>query len=173
MGEENIMAKCRTRLTCLSYNYGAAHNAPQEGEGNGVTTGNEDTPRNALSILVAEDETVSRLFLSRILMKLGHEVTSAKNGREVLEILQHNDTFDVLLTDIRMPQLDGIEVSRILRSSKQFRHRLGLPIIAMTALRKQDDKNMYLKAGMDDYLPKPIDGRLLKIILDQVARKLQ
>jgi len=173
MGEENIMAKSSTRFNCLTYNYSAAHTSPQVGEENGVTTGNEDTPRKSLSILVAEDETVSRLLLSRMLMKEGHEVTSAKDGREALEILKNNDAFDVLLTDIRMPQIDGLEVSRILRSGKQFRHRAGLPIIAMTAFSKQDDKNMYLKAGMDDYLPKPIDGRLLKIILGQVAGKLQ
>ena len=87
--------------------------------------------------------------------------------------MQDNESFDVLLTDIKMPQIDGVELSRILRSSEKFSHRNGLSIIAMTAFARPGDKDVFLKAGMDDYLPKPIDGRLLEIILEQVSGKSQ
>ena len=137
--------------------------------GQSVSTRSEEPPHHPLSILVAEDEPISRLFLSRVLAKLGHVVRTAKDGKEVLEILQDKDAFDVLLTDIKMPQIDGIELSKILRSSEKYRHRNTLSIIAMTAFAMPGDKELFLKAGMDDYLPKPIDGRLLEIILKQVS----
>jgi len=153
----------------VSPSRGVQNNSPGTAGTKSVSTRSGEPPRRALSILIAEDEPVSRLFLSRVLAKLGHEVRSAKNGKEVLEILQDNESFDVLLTDIKMPQIDGVELSRILRSSEKYHHCNGLSIIAMTAFAMPGDRDIFLKAGMDDYLPKPIDGRLLEIILEHVS----
>ncbi|SHO42805.1 response regulator [Desulfopila aestuarii] len=157
----------------VSPSHGVQKNSPGTASGKTVSTRSEEPPRRSLSILIAEDEPISRLFLSRVLAKLGHEVRSAKNGQEVLTILQDNESFDVLLTDIKMPQIDGVELSRILRSSEKYSHRNGLSIIAMTAFARPGDKDVFLKAGMDVYLPKPIDGRLLEIILEKVSGKSQ
>lgn len=147
--------------------------SPSASGGKAVSLRSEEPPRNSLSILIAEDEPISRLFLSRVLAKLGHEVKSAKDGQEVLDILNENEQFDILFTDIKMPQLDGIELSRILRTNNQYRHHSGLSIIAMTASATPSEKESFLKAGMDDYLPKPIDGKLLEIILGKMSGRSQ
>jgi len=167
------MTQSRKLPNSVSPPHGVQKSSPGTAGGQSVGTRSEEPPRHSLSILIAEDEPISRLFLSRVLAKLGHEVRSAKNGQEVLEILQDNESFDVLLTDIKMPQLDGVELSRILRSNEKYRHRNGLSIIAMTAFATTGDRDNFLKAGMDDYLPKPIDGRLLEIMLEQVSGKSQ
>lgn len=167
------MTESHIVLNSASPPHGVQKYSPATASGKSVSTRRENPPRHPLSILIAEDEPISRLFLSRVLAKLGHDVRSAKNGHEVLEILQDNESFDVLLTDIKMPQIDGVELSRILRSSEKYRHRTGLSIIAMTAFAMPGDKDIFLQAGMDDYLPKPIDGRLLEIVLEQVTGKDQ
>jgi len=134
-----------------------------------VTAGDCEPSDGSLTILVAEDESVCRLFLSRILAKLGHEVRSVKNGREVLELLLGGEQIDLLLTDIQMPLIDGLELAGILRSDKRYRRHAGLPIVAMTAYPSPGAREQFLKAGMDDYLPKPIDGRLLELLIARVA----
>lgn len=133
----------------------------------------EDSVQPPLRILVAEDESISRMFISKVLMKFGHEVRSVKNGQEVLEILAENEKFDVLLTDIQMPLLNGVELTHIIRSDTKYRHQAGIPIIAMTAYAISGDREEFLKAGMDDYLPKPIDAKLLAIMIEQVMPKPQ
>lgn len=139
----------------------------------GVTPGCDDPPCRSLSILIAEDDPVSRLFLARVLNKLGHNVHSVANGREVLDLLKSRERYDLLLTDIKMPLVNGVDLSRILRSDRRYHHRLDLIIVAMTAYGAPGDRANFLKAGMDDFLPKPIDGRLLKIMLDQFVSNTQ
>ncbi len=134
---------------------------------------NENPSENSLKILVAEDDNISRLFLAKVLQKIGHQVKSVKNGKEVLETLRNDGPFDVLLTDIQMPELDGVEVTKILRSEDSFKVHAHLPVIAMTAYGAKGDKEKYLKAGIDDYLPKPIDPKLLAFILEQIPSKPQ
>lgn len=141
--------------------------------GTTVATRKAEPPHTPLSILIAEDEAISRLFLSRVLTKLGHKVRSARNGQEVLDILGEHEIFDLLLTDIQMPEIDGVELTRILRSSLRFSHRLELPIIAMSAYAMPGDRETFLQAGMDEYLPKPLDSKLLEIMLEQFSGKYQ
>lgn len=158
---------------CVKNSRVALRNAVPAVKAKTVTTGNDEPPDNSLTILVAEDESVCRLFLSSILAKLGHEVRSAKNGREVLELLLGREKFDLLLTDIHMPQLDGVSLAGILRSDRRYRRHAGLPIIAMTAYTGPEARERFLQAGMDDYLPKPIDGRLLEILLARLTAQAQ
>jgi CheY-like chemotaxis protein len=127
----------------------------------------------ALSILVAEDESISRLFLARFLATMGHRVVTAKNGQEVLTVLESSEPFDLLLTDIQMPIVDGVELVRVLRNDQRYHHRHALSVIAMTAYGTPGDQEAFLHAGMDEYLPKPIDGRLLKVMLEQITRQHQ
>ena len=141
--------------------------------GKRVRAGSEEPAQPSLKILVAEDEPISRLFLSKVLAKMGHEVKSVKSGKEVLEILAGKEKFDALLTDIQMPSLDGVELTQVIRSDGIYRPHAQLPIIAMTAYAISGDREKFLRAGMDDYLPKPIDPKLLAVILEQVIPKPQ
>lgn len=161
------------KTTCSSFTHVIPVYSSHKGKGNFLKTKSEEPSPVSLKILVAEDESISRMFISKVLAKFGHEVKSVKNGREVLELLAQKETFDVLLTDIQMPLLDGVELTNILRSDKEFLPLAQFPIIAMTAYAMSGDREKFLKAGMDHYLPKPIDPKLLAIILEQVIAKPQ
>lgn len=109
-----------------------------------------------LQILVAEDNLINQKLILRILTKLGYHPAMAENGLEVLALLAQND-FDLILMDIQMPEMDGLEATRIIRSNPG--RQPG--IIAMTANAMQEDKENCLAAGMNDYLSKPVKIELL------------
>ena len=106
-----------------------------------------------LRILLAEDNTTNQKLALRLLERLGYRAEVAANGLEVLEAL-HRQEYDVVLMDVQMPEMDGLEATR--------RIRLELPerrqpyIIAMTANAMQGDREICLAAGMDEYVSKPI-----------------
>lgn len=127
----------------------------------------------SLKILIAEDETISRLFISKVLERSGHMVLLARDGKEVLQILLEEGSLDVIITDIQMPELDGVEMTRILRTDQLYQSHAHLPVIAMTAYGMKSDRERYLQAGIDEYLPKPIDPNLLTIMLNQLTDKVQ
>ena len=109
-----------------------------------------------LSIMVAEDNQINQKLILRILNKLGYEPMVAQNGLEVMALLdQHH--FDLILMDVQMPEMDGLEATRLIRASGN--HQLA--IMAMTANAMLEDKEMCLAAGMDDYMSKPLDIGLL------------
>src|SRR5262249_26234469 len=101
-----------------------------------------------LRILVAEDNRVNQMLMQRLLQARGHAVQLAENGRSVLDALE-NGNFDLVLMDVQMPGMDGLEATRILRD----RYRVGarMPIIAMTAHAMEGDREKCLAAGMDGY----------------------
>lgn len=104
-----------------------------------------------LKILVAEDNIINQKLILRILSKLGYQAVMAQNGLEVIALTELQ-TFDVILMDIQMPMMDGLEATQVIRSSK-----IEQPfIIAMTANAMPEDKEDCLRAGMNDYLSKPI-----------------
>jgi len=103
-------------------------------------------------ILLAEDDMVSQFGMAKLLEKAGHSVRTAKNGREVLAMLEDGDV-DMILMDVQMPVLDGVETTRLIRASG--RPFAGLPIIAMTAYVMPGDREKFLAAGMDGYIGKP------------------
>ena len=105
----------------------------------------------ALRVLLAEDNSVNQLIATRMLERLGHEVVVAANGRIAVE-LALAESFDLILMDMQMPEMDGLEATRELRK----RHSLGLPVIALTANALAGDRERCLEAGMTDYLTKPI-----------------
>jgi signal transduction histidine kinase len=112
-----------------------------------------------LRILLAEDNPVNQLVAMRLMQKQGHTVTVAASGGQALAAL-NRDTFDVVLMDINLPELDGIQATRIIRASEQDTGR-HIPIIAVTALAMKGDEEKCLNAGMDAYVSKPIKAREL------------
>jgi len=114
-------------------------------------------------ILLAEDNLVNQRVAARILEKAGHIVAIAGNGREALAALRR-ETFHLVLMDVQMPEMDGLEATRAIRKDEAGTNR-RIPIVAMTAHAMTDDKNKCLAAGMDGFLSKPIRADdLLKLV---------
>ncbi|WP_027367469.1 PAS domain S-box protein [Desulfocurvibacter africanus] len=116
-----------------------------------------------LRILLAEDEQLNREFVTFFLSGEGHTVTTATNGCEALDLLERQD-FDVVLMDVQMPELDGLEATRRIRSLEKP-DKAHVPIIALTAYAMKEDRERVMAAGMDDYLSKPLD-------MDELRRSL-
>jgi CheY-like chemotaxis protein len=118
----------------------------------------------SLLILLAEDNPVNQKVAIRLLEKRGHRVVAASNGREALSALAH-DSYDLVLMDVQMPEMDGLEATKLLRAKEKGtgRHQ---PVVAMTALVMKGDRERCLEAGMDGYLAKPIRPQELDQILD-------
>jgi signal transduction histidine kinase/DNA-binding response OmpR family regulator len=116
-----------------------------------------------LKVLLAEDNEVNRSVALRMLERLGYTADVAVNGREVLERLERS-AYDVVLMDVQMPEMDGLEASRAIcrRWPESRRPR----IIAMTAEAMEGDRETCIAAGMDDYIAKPVDLALLRRALD-------
>jgi CheY-like chemotaxis protein len=112
----------------------------------------------SLNILLAEDNLVNQKLAVKLLTKRGHRVTVVGNGQEALKSLQ-TSTFDIVLMDVQMPVLDGLSATRQIRKAEGSRNRT--PIIAMTAHAMTGNREKCLEAGMDDYVSKPINPRLL------------
>ncbi|MDQ7018280.1 MAG: ATP-binding protein [Robiginitomaculum sp.] len=124
--------------------------------------------KRRLRLLAAEDNALNRKVLAAFLKPTPVELTFAEDGEAALQILQTR-AFDVVLMDIQMPKMDGIEVTRAVREHEgpnQF-----VPIIAMTANAMQGDRVAYLAAGMDAYVSKPIDARLLISTIIHATKK--
>lgn len=115
-----------------------------------MTTENEIS---SLKILLAEDNTTNQKVALLMLKKLGYQADIANNGLEVLEALR-KQAYDIVLMDVQMPEMDGLEASRLIR--QEFSKQEEPWIIAMTANALQGDKEMCLESGMNDYVTKPI-----------------
>lgn len=107
-----------------------------------------------MKILLAEDNLINQKLAVSVLTRDGHQVTIANDGREVLRKIQE-DQFDVVLMDIQMPELDGLETTEQIRRQEEATQS-HLPIIAMTAHAMKGDREKCIDAGMDDYVAKPI-----------------
>jgi signal transduction histidine kinase/CheY-like chemotaxis protein len=121
----------------------------------------------ALRILLAEDNPVNQRVAAALLGKRGHEVVVAKHGAEALDLLAH-EPFDVVLMDVQMPVMDGLEATRKIREWECGRGR-RTPILAFTAHAMKGDRERCLAAGMDDYLTKPVEPRRLDEALAALA----
>jgi PAS domain S-box-containing protein len=108
-------------------------------------------------ILLVDDNATNRKVASQILMKAGCVVETVTSGQEAIDRLTHDADFDLVLMDIQMPEMDGMETTRRLQTSGQELP----PIIAMTAYAMKEDRERFLAVGMDDYLAKPIRAQQL------------
>ena len=107
-----------------------------------------------LRVLLAEDSLVNQKLAVALLERQGHEVVVASNGREALAAWE-TQQFDLILMDVQMPELDGLEATAAIRAREKQTGK-HVPIIAMTAHALKGDREMCLQAGMDDYLAKPV-----------------
>jgi two-component system, sensor histidine kinase and response regulator len=124
-------------------------------------------PPSSLRILVAEDNEFSAQLMEQLLARRGHRLRLATNGREALTLAGEGG-FDLLLLDVHMPELDGFEVVQALRERERT---VGghLPVIALTARSRKEDRERCLAAGMDDFLTKPIRPAELLAAIDRLA----
>ena len=117
-----------------------------------------------LRVLLAEDNSVNRELATTVLQKLGHIVQAVWNGQEALNSWSHGD-FDLILMDVQMPILDGLEATARIRQQEEGTGR-HIPIIGLTAHAMKGDRELGLSSGMDEYLTKPIQ-------LDDLARAIE
>jgi CheY-like chemotaxis protein len=129
------------------------------------------TPRQGrqLRVLVAEDNVINQKLARCLLEERGHEVTTVVNGREAIQVSERQH-FDLVLMDVQMPELDGLEATAAIRRREAHTGR-HLPIIAMTAYAMSGDRDRCLAAGVDGYLSKPIRGSDLWLAIEEVLAK--
>ncbi len=121
-----------------------------------------------LDVLLVEDHAINQKLAIALLERWGHRVTVAANGKVALQALE-NTHFDVVLMDMLMPVMDGLEATRHIREREQQRAKRPVPIIAMTANAMEADRERCLAVGMNDYLSKPINAAELQEILQRYA----
>jgi PAS domain S-box-containing protein len=129
-------------------------------------------PATTLRVLVAEDNPVNQLLATRLLQKRGHSVVVARNGSEALAALE-NEIYDLVLMDVQMPQMDGLEAAAAIREKEKgsAKHQV---IVALTAYAVKGDRERCLAAGMDDYLSKPIRPQELDEMLQKcLTRRME
>jgi CheY-like chemotaxis protein len=138
-----------------------------------------ESPRK-LKILLTEDNVVNRVLAQKLLQKNGHIVTLANNGKEAVTLWEANrcSQFDVVLMDIQMPVMDGLQATAHIRlqerslqteSATPAGPELHIPIIAMTAHAMKGDRERYLAGGMDGYISKPINSAELEPAIQAVV----
>jgi PAS domain S-box-containing protein len=137
-----------------------------------VSTGSfRRPPRGNLQVLLAEDEPVNRTVTTSILAQAGHRVVAAENGRQAVEA-HKRELFDIVLMDVQMPELDGLEATAAIRSGEVGTKR-RVPIVALTARLLDEDKEACLRAGMDEFLSKPVDPDELCSLLDRLGLSME
>jgi signal transduction histidine kinase/CheY-like chemotaxis protein len=130
----------------------------------------KERKKSRIRILVAEDNTINQKIALRILEKAGYRADAVANGKEVLISLE-NTPYNLVLMDIQMPEMDGLEATNAIRN-KEKESGSHLPIIAMTAHVLKGDKEHFIEVGMDDYLSKPIHPELLIKTIDKWVKKI-
>jgi CheY-like chemotaxis protein len=117
-----------------------------------------------LHVLVVDDDPLCRTLATALLKKMGHSTTIAVNGREAVKLAEA-ETFDLILMDIMMPEMDGLEATRIIRDREKETGRY-VPIVAVTA--GGTERETCLGAGMDEFMPKPIRSAQLAAMIEFV-----
>ena len=124
----------------------------------------QDAHGDGIHILVAEDNEINTLLTVSLIKRMGHNVDSTRDGAEALAALESKPDYDLILMDVHMPGVDGIEATRRVREAEKtraFGGRPRVPIIALTASVMDEDRQNCLAAGMDDFLTKPLDPNAL------------
>jgi CheY-like chemotaxis protein len=117
------------------------------------------------TILIAEDEETNYIYLETALQRTNISILRAKNGREAVELARVNPQLDLILMDIKMPEMNGLEATRSIRS-----FRKDIVVIAQTAFAMEEDRRNCTAVGCNDFLPKPIR---YKVLLETIAKYLK
>ncbi len=128
----------------------------------------EPVPQN-LKILLAEDEPVNRIFTVRILQKCGFSVITAVDGKEALQLLSR-EPVDLVLMDIQMPRLNGLDATRAIRAGQVPGVNPAIPILALTAFAMESDRVRGLEVGMNEYITKPFE---IPMLMEAIQRVMQ
>jgi CheY-like chemotaxis protein/HPt (histidine-containing phosphotransfer) domain-containing protein len=120
-----------------------------------------------MSVLLAEDHPINRKLVLRMLDKIGLDVHAVENGAQLLRALDERD-FDLVLMDVQMPEVDGVEATRQIRERERGSSR-RVPIVALTAHTMKGDRERFLALGMDEYLSKPIRAAELYAMVRRFA----
>jgi two-component system sensor histidine kinase/response regulator len=134
-----------------------------------VATSGRRTSVRALRVLVVDDHVVNQAVVSAVLRKWGHAVATALDGREAVD-KSAQDAFDVILMDLQMPEMDGLDATRAIRAREAAQGLTRIPIIAMTARAMTEDRDKCREAGMDGFISKPLDQHDLFEQLEVVGR---
>ncbi len=119
-------------------------------------------------ILIAEDDGINRFYLSTILKKNGYRVSGAENGKKAVESVL-SEKPDLVLMDINMPLLDGMQATRAIREHENGSGSVRIPVIALTAHAFKEEQDACLEAGMDSFLSKPFtEKEVLRVIEAQL-----
>jgi signal transduction histidine kinase/CheY-like chemotaxis protein len=132
-----------------------------------VTRHTINEARRSLRILVAEDNAVNRLLVTALLGKRGHTIVTVVNGREAVAAVRE-DEFDIVLMDVQMPEMDGLEATAAIRKLEAATG-VHVPIIALTAHAMKGDREICVAAGMDEYLSKPINPTQLFALIESLT----
>jgi CheY-like chemotaxis protein/HPt (histidine-containing phosphotransfer) domain-containing protein len=125
---------------------------------------------NTLKILLAEDDLISRRLIKILIDKIGYNIKTVENGQQVIEEMKNND-YDLILMDIQMPVLDGLEATKKIRDMESSEKLRRVPVIAVTAHAMVGDREKCLNSGMDDYMTKPIEEVELIKKIKQYTKK--
>ncbi|MFP5258741.1 MAG: ATP-binding protein [Acidobacteriota bacterium] len=129
-----------------------------------------EPPFGSLRILLAEDNMINQLYAMELLKQRGHQVELAKNGYEAIEKLKVGN-FDLVFMDVRMPDMDGTEAVKAIRSGGAGQDKVNIPVVALTAYALKGDRDRFMADGMDDYLSKPIDLQELDRVMVEILAK--
>ncbi len=133
-------------------------------------SGDPDSNLSSLAILLAEDNPVNQKVATRVLKLLGYQADVVNNGQEVIKAIAEK-VYDLILMDVQMPEIDGIEATQYIRNQEAESQSQPITIIAMTANATDDDQILCLNAGMTDYMSKPIQIDKLKLMLYHYGAK--
>lgn len=131
----------------------------------------QDRPARFETILLAEDNSINQQVIREMLHKLGYNnLDVVNNGVEVLAALQQS-IYSLIIMDIQMPELDGLQTTALIRAGKAGRKNSSIPIVALTAHARKEDREKYLGSGMNSYLSKPVDPLLLEVTLSRLLKQ--
>ncbi len=148
-----------------TFNFAACFEIPETtGEKNVLNVEANTDSGSGLNILVAENDTVNQRVIQKLLENIGCRVTVAANGHEAVTEFARG-SFDLILMDIRMPEMDGLEATRIIREQCEAQDLPHIPIVALTAHAMKGDRERFLVLGMDEYLAKPVDKEMVLAVL--------
>ena len=142
---------------------------PDQLRGRGATPSIPKTSLQGKRILLAEDNEVNQEVALEILKRSGYHCDAVMNGKQAVDRVQQ-DEYDLVLMDMQMPEMDGLEAARQIRAREQATRSRHIPIVALTANAMKRDREQCLAAGMDDYLSKPLNPIQL---LDTIEKNIQ